>query len=155
MRAQEVVDDLADIGGDEAPAVHVDVLAIFESRNDRSVGRRATDTMFFERFDERGFGVTRRRFGEMLSTTQAHEINDVTFLHDRQDPIVIIVGCIVLTFEIDGDEARLDQRRAIGAKQISIGAFFASEQIDSDRIEDRMGHLTGNRAFPDKCVEFL
>ena len=155
VRAQEVVDDLANVGSDEAPTVHIDVFAIFQGRDDRSVGRRTTDTMFFERLDERGFGVARRRLGEMLRAAQAYEIDDVTFLHGREDAIVIIVGCIVLTFEIDGNEARLDQGRAIGAKQVSIRPFFAGEQIDGYRIKDRVGHLTGNRSFPDERIEFL
>ena len=63
---QEAIDDLADVGRHEAPAVHLHVLAILQRRDDRGVGRGPADAVLLERLDERGFGVARRRLGEML-----------------------------------------------------------------------------------------
>ena len=63
---QEAVDDAADVGRDEAPILHLDVLAIAQRRDDRGVRRRPADTEFLERFDERGFRIARRRLREVL-----------------------------------------------------------------------------------------
>src|ERR1044072_1912732 len=44
----------------------VHVLAFLERRDDGGVGRRAADAVLLERLHERGFGVARRRLGEVL-----------------------------------------------------------------------------------------
>ena len=43
------------------------VFAVFERGDDAGVGRWATDAVFFEGFNQRGFVVARRRGGEVLS----------------------------------------------------------------------------------------
>jgi hypothetical protein len=55
VRAQKVIDDLTDIGRDEASSIHIHVFAIFERGDDRRVSRRPADSMLFQGFDQRGF----------------------------------------------------------------------------------------------------
>ena len=63
---QEAADDLADVGGREAAILDLDVFAIAQRRDDRSIGRGAADAVFLQRLDQRGLGEARRRFGEVL-----------------------------------------------------------------------------------------
>ena len=67
---EEAADDLADVGRHEAPRVHLDVLAVLQRRDDGGVGGGPADAVLFERFHERGLGVARRRFGEVLLGAQ-------------------------------------------------------------------------------------
>src|ERR1700756_5323877 len=52
MMGEEAVDDLADVGRYETAAVHLDVLAVLERRDDRGVGGGAADAVLLERLDQ-------------------------------------------------------------------------------------------------------
>ena len=60
MFGQEFVDDVACVGGHEAFLLKGNVFAVFERGDDAGVGRGATDAVFFECFNQRGFVVARR-----------------------------------------------------------------------------------------------
>src|SRR5882762_6373997 len=49
---EEAVDDLADVGRHEAPAVHFDVFAILQRRDDGRIGRRAADAVLLQRLHQ-------------------------------------------------------------------------------------------------------
>ena len=66
VMGEEAVDDLADVGRHEAPAVHLHVLAVLQRGDDGGVGRGPADAVLLQRLDQRGLGVARRRLGEML-----------------------------------------------------------------------------------------
>ena len=68
---QEAADDLADVGRREAPAFDIDVLAVAQRGDDRGVGRRPADAVFFQRLDQRGLREARRRLGEVLSRARS------------------------------------------------------------------------------------
>ena len=111
--------------------------------------------MLFECLDERGFGITRRRLCEVLAALQADKLYGVAFVHGRQDSIIVIFGCIIAPFHVDGDEARLDQRRAIGAQHMSRRTVFARSHIDGDGIKYGVSHLAGDRTLPDQRIQSL
>src|ERR1700686_5678530 len=49
---EEAVDDLADVGRHEAPAVHFDVFAILQRRDDGRIGRRPADAVLLQRLHQ-------------------------------------------------------------------------------------------------------
>src|SRR5690242_10762732 len=63
---QEHADAFAEHGGGEAALLFFHVFALDDGGNDGSVGGRAANAIFFQFLDESGFGVTRRRLGEVL-----------------------------------------------------------------------------------------
>ena len=69
----------------------LDVLAILDRGHDRGVGRRTPDTFFFERLYEGRFGVTRRRFGEVLFRSDRVELEGLALLHERQTAFFVVV----------------------------------------------------------------
>ena len=89
----------------------------------------------------------------MLLRLHFQQLDRVAHLHARQHLVALVVGCIVAAFLVDGDVARLDQRRAVGAQHVALRAVRARQDVDRDRVEQRVCHLTGHRAFPDQRVE--
>ena len=87
---QEAVDDAADVGRDESPVLHLDVLAIAQRRDDRGVGRRPADAELLERFDERRFGVARRRLREVLRALHVLQAQPVALGDGRQDAVLLV-----------------------------------------------------------------
>ena len=63
---EQIVHGRAQSGRMKTPFMFFDVLAIKNGRHDRRISRRPADALLFERLDERGFGVARRRLGEVL-----------------------------------------------------------------------------------------
>ena len=81
---QEGDDHAAAVFRDEAPAVHAHVFAVLQHLDDRGIGRRAADALFFQRLDQAGFGEARRRLGEMLFRGDGHDVELLAFGHHRQ-----------------------------------------------------------------------
>ena len=52
VMGEEAVDDLADVGRHEAPAVHLDVFAILQRGDDARIGRGAADAVLLQRLDQ-------------------------------------------------------------------------------------------------------
>ena len=155
MIGEKAADDLADIGGGEAAIVDFDIFAITQRGNDAGIGGRPADAVLFERFDQRGFGVARRRLGEMLLGVQRGEHHDIALLHGRQYVIAVFIDVVVAPFLIDGDVAGFDQCRAVGTQHMARRAVLACEQFDGHGVEQRVRHLAGDRAFPDQRVELV
>ena len=63
---EEGDDDAAAVLRIEPPLVDPHIFAVLEHLQDRGVGRRPADAEFLHALDQRGFGIARRRFGEML-----------------------------------------------------------------------------------------
>ncbi len=67
-----------------------------------------------------------------------------------------IVGLgIVGAFLVDGDVTRFDQRRAVGAQQVALGAIRAGEHVDGNRVEYCVTHLRGDGALPDQRIQLV
>ena len=146
---QEAVDDAANVGRDEAFAVHLDVLAVLERRDDARVRRWPTDAVLLERLDEACLRKARRRLGEVLFGTQLVEPDRVALDNLRQQTIPVVVLGVVFAFLVDGHEPGLDQHRAVGAQTMS-GLFRSRGHLDGYSVEHGRHHLAGHRAFPDQ-----
>ena len=77
----------------------------------------------------------------------------IAFLHRRQDVIVIVRLQIVGAFLVDRDIPGCDEGGAVRTQDVALGASATCEQIDGDRVKDRVTHLTGDRALPDERVQ--
>jgi hypothetical protein len=62
----------------------VHVIARLQHRNDRRVGARTADAVFFERFHQRSFVEARRRLRELLLGLQLLQFQRLPFRQDRQ-----------------------------------------------------------------------
>ena len=93
---QEHADAFAEHGGREAALVFGDVFALDDGGNDRGVGGRAADALFFQLFYQRGVVVTRRRLGEMLVGTDLLEAQRLAFGHLRQRAALALIVLFVV-----------------------------------------------------------
>lgn len=141
----------ADVGRAEAAAFHFHVLAEQQGLDDRGVGRRAADAIFFQRLDQRRFGEARRRLGEVLVGHDAVERHAVAGLHRRQlAAFVVILGALgVLAFFVHGQEAGHHHGGAAGAEHV----FAAGRQVHAHGVERGRDHLAGHGPLPDQFVE--
>src|SRR5262245_23130681 len=148
---QQVVDDRAEFGGPELAFDLLDVFAILNDRHDRGVGRRPPDAFLLERLDQRGFGVARRRFGEMLIRRERVEFQLFALLDLRQfrRALLVVFVLLVLAFLINREEAVELDHRACGAERV----FLSGGDVDRGLIEDGGHHLRGDEPLPDKPVE--
>src|SRR5690606_22357058 len=117
---QEAVHDSADVGRDEALAVHLDIFAILQCRNDARIGGRTTDAVLFESLDQARLREPWGRLGEMLFRAQLVERDDVAFVYLRQQSIALFDGGVIASFLVDGDEARLDENGTIGTEAVAV-----------------------------------
>ena len=81
---QQLADLLAEHGRGEAALVLADVFALHDGGNDRGVGGGPADALLFELLHQRGFGVARRRLGEMLLGTDLLQAERLALGHTRQ-----------------------------------------------------------------------
>ena len=140
----------ADIGRVEALVLQFHVLAVDEGSDDGCVGRRAADAVLFQRLDQRGLAVSRWRLGEMLFQPDFLKVDQIAFLHRRQQVFLVVVRLgIVLVLDVDAHEARVTDGRPARAEAV----FATAGEIDGHGIQGRVNHLAGDGAFPDQAVK--
>ena len=71
---QQVGDRHAQVGGEEAPLLLLDVAAVLDRLDDRRVGAGPADGLLFEGLDQRGLAVAGRRLGEVLGGVQGVQV---------------------------------------------------------------------------------
>src|SRR6478609_10309153 len=79
-----LLDQLAELGREEAPGLDLHVLARGERRDDRRVGRRAADAEALELLDQARFREAGRRLGEVLRREDRLDV-DLVPLRQRRD----------------------------------------------------------------------
>ena len=155
MLGQETVDDAPDVRREEALAVHLDVLAILERRDDTRVGRRPANTVLFERLHEACLGKAWRWLREVLFRAQLDELDRVAFGNLGQQSVpVIVLAVVVPALLVHSHEAGLNENRSIGAQTVSFRRI-AGREIDGNRVEQGRHHLAGHGALPDQRVELV
>ncbi len=75
----EVVDDLAQFGGENVPAFLGDVMLLQNVRDRRRVGGRTAKAALFHFPDQRRFRIVLRRLGKMLLRCEALYAEDLSF----------------------------------------------------------------------------
>jgi hypothetical protein len=147
---QESRHHASDIGRVKALAFELDILAVEQGGDNRGIGRRAADAVFFERLDQRRLAVAWRRFGEMLFQPDFVEIDDVAFLQRRQQvllAVVLLFGLVPVLY-VNPHETRIANGRAVSAETVAGPAG----QVDRNRVQCRVDHLAGHGALPDQAV---
>src|SRR5713226_613544 len=159
---QQIADFFAEHRGSEAALVFADVLALDDGGNNRRVGGRPANALFLELFDQRGFGVARRRLGEVLLRAHALEPQRLALGDPREGAafglgILVFFFFLVLTARrvnylrldvIHGEVAVELEHRAGGAESVVAGG-----DINRGLVEDRREHLRSHKPLPDELVE--
>ncbi len=143
---QTLSDDVTHLLRIETAVVQRDVAAVLDRRNDRGVGGRPADTALLHLLDQAGFGVARRRLGEVLARVELEQLHVVALVHLWQD--VILTGLALLRHDL-GVAVEL-QDAALGA-QLEIAG---SDGHAGGQVLCRW-HLAGNELAPDQLIEAL
>ena len=178
LRFEQFGDGERQPGRDQRTATLVHVPAVDDCGDDARIRGRTADFLLFQRFDERRFGVARRRLGLVAVRGNVHGGKLVARLHRRQGNVVI--GFLRSLRRLFGLIANLHARR-LGAllrvgnatAALAGGLHEAGEFDDgAGRLEHglavgfgrrgqthggggtgRIGHLAGQRALPDQGVQ--
>ena len=146
---EHVGDDLAHIGCTQPFVTRgdgLDVLAVLNRADDRGVGRRPTNALFFELLLQRRFIETRRRAGEMLGRREVQGAYGLLLFERRED------NTIRSRHAGDFKEAIKDKRSA-GRAEGRIDPVGID--LDRRRIPLGQDHLAGDKPTPDQIVELV
>ena len=146
---EESVHDAPDVGGAEPAALELGVLALLQGGDDRRVGRGPADAVLLEGLDQRGLGVARGGLGEVLLRAHLEELHHLSLLEGGQPALLVVLGAVIATLPVDRHEAGVGDGRPGGAE----GVPRPAGEVHPHRVEDRGGHLAGDRAPPDELVE--
>ena len=127
------------------------IVAIDEGRHGRGIGRWASDTQFFQAFDQARFSVARRRRGKVLLGFRFEQIGVFALAQFRQARFgVLVLVVIIAPFGIEFDETIKDQNLT---RCTQHGRLVFIVQIDGRAFKLCRFHLRGNGAAPDQRVE--
>ena len=144
---QQIVDELAEIRGMQPAADGLHIAAAFDRLNRRRVGAGPADPAFLQRPDQRGFGVARRRLGEMLLRIERDHRECLCRGQSRQPALLPLA--ILRKIAVDGQEPGKLDPRARGAEQVPIRG-----DVHGERVHHRGGHLAADETLPDEFVDF-
>ena len=147
---QECSDQAALILRDQAVFVFFNIAAILNGGHDRRICRRATDAQFFHAFDQRRFGITRRRLGEMLFVFDGFLGRWLALGDLRQALVIVINNRVVFAFFIDRKEAVKQHHLAV-CTQHNLAVSRA--HVNGGAFHTRSSHLAGDGAFIDQIVK--
>ena len=148
MLGKEFVYHFAGVGGQEALLLQGNVFAVFEGGNNAGIGRRAADAEFFQRFDQAGLGIARRRLGEVLLAVELVYRQAFAFFQLRQFFVVFVVVRIVHALFIHAEKTGKSLHLAGNAENA-----FAHHNIHGGGVKTRRCHLTGYGALPNHLIE--
>jgi len=140
---QEIGDDLADLGREEAAAILRHISAALDRADDARIGARPANPFLLQCLHQRRFAEARRRLGEVLALEQVEAIEHVPLLHGRKFHVLLLAD-------------RLEHSAvAIELHDPSIGAEEAAARRYFDRRygHDRRRTLAGHETLPDQFVE--
>ena len=81
----------------EAALFQRHVVPVLQHLKDRRIGRWPPDAELLHLSHKAGFGVTGRRFGEMLIRRDGAAVQSVAFGHRRQYPVAVVaLGFVVI-----------------------------------------------------------
>ena len=142
---QAAGDNIAHFFSVEASAFQADVTAILNGRNNRRIGRRATDTSFFKLFHQRRFREPRCRLGKMLLWFKLLQSENITFLNIGQKHIIIAFA------------AHWWQhfQMAVETDHTALGTQFVVAGVNRYSGAGKFGivRLTGNKTAPDQVIQ--
>ncbi len=148
MRGQQIAHRLSEpCRAETVLAIAIDVLALLDPLDDRRIGRWATDAVLLQLLHQRRLGESRFRFRLVCNRLGARHRASRSFDEVWELRLGILV-LVVLPFQVDGGEPRLQRTRR-----------RCLQSIVADAPEERRGrrelvrHLRGDRAPPDQRVD--
>ncbi len=134
-----------DVGGDELLAFLGHVAALLDGVENRRIGRRTADALFFQRLDEAGFGISGRRRSEVLFAFRFLVHHQLAFFQRRQEIFFLF---LLLRSRTQNGEAR--------EKHVHAGGFQEIISADDGRggaLLNLRRHLGRDEAIPNERVE--
>ncbi len=154
---EEGGDDAAAILGDERALFKTHVVSVLQHAHGGGVGGGSADAELFHLLDEAGFGVTRRRLGEVLLDQRFLKLWAVADIQRRQFAAILIVlgvvGAILLGLHaVKRQETWEGDDRADGPER-DVSGRGEDGDVGSGAFDFGRPHLAGERALPDQLVE--
>ena len=153
---QERCDQPSPSVGKELALVDDDIVAILQGLERRRVSRGPPDAELFHLLDERGFGIARRRLGEMLGGVDRAALGTLFRAHFRQTLVVVVFVAltpgIVAMVDIGGEEA-VEADHLTARPQLCRLVARGREDLHRRSLDLGRGHLAGDAALPDQLVK--
>ena len=146
---EEDGDQAALVLRDEAVLLHPDIAAIPQDREDRGIGRGATDAELFHLPHQARLGIARRRLGEVLVGARDPDLGAGGLPERRQASAILVLG-IIPAFLVDLQVAVKQDDLSCGPQS---GAAIGRRQVDGGPLDPGGLHLGGQHALPDQLVE--
>ena len=157
---QDVVYDQAELGRNQLLLFGDHIRARLQRRDGRRIGARTTDSLLFQRFHQRRFGIAGRRLREVLLRQQRLEIERLAAFDRGQRPGIELVGIAVIAAggigrheagkPDHGASGAEDERRLGRSGELRLGT---GGDIDRRAVEHRRRHLARHEALPNKLVQ--
>src|ERR1700683_5424975 len=149
---QKISDLFAQQRGREAALILIHIFALDNRRDDRGVGRRPADALFFQIFYQRRFRVARRRLGKVLIGANRFQAQLFAFAN-HGEPVagsvsLVVFLLFVLYGLVRGKIALELQHRSARTECVS-----ASVHVNRSLVKNGRHHLRGHKARPDHLVE--
>src|ERR1700676_2455209 len=152
---QQDADAFAQHGRREAPLIFLDVFALDDGRNDRSVSGWPADAFFFQVLYQRGFRIARRWLGKVLVGPNLVEPENLALFDARQILALAFVVFLVVFAVRDRHRSLVDPEIAIELLHRAGGAesVVASGDVDRGLIQNGRKHLRSHEALPNQLVQ--
>ena len=146
----DLLDRLAQLGGEEAALLDLHVLAGAERRDDGAVGGRPADAEPLELLHQARLGEARRRLGEVLRRRDLPDLHLVALRErrDRREVVHRLPLLLLAALRVEHVVAVEHEHRAGGAEEV-----LAEVEVHGRHVVDGRRHLRGHEALPDELVE--
>ena len=138
--------------GEEPVLLGPHIVAVLQYLQRGRVGRRAANAQFFQPLDQAGFGIARRRLGEMLRSIDALLRRSIARTERGQHcailviPIARLVAALLVNREETGELHDLP-----GGAQLMLAGAVA--QRNASALDIGGGHLAGHRPLVDQVIK--
>jgi len=142
----DLVHRAAQRGGFELFLLLFHIAAVHNGGNDRRIGGRAANTVFFQRMDQRCFSIVRRRLGEFLLRRKLVQFQVLAHFQRGQGGFFLLL--IVGGFLIQSGKAVKRYMETRCAEDI-----IPRRDVGRNGIHQAVCHLGCHKAAPDQAVQ--
>ena len=139
------------IGGMQPLFIEQHIFPVFQCSKNGSIGGRAADAQFLHALDQRGFGETRWRLGEMLVGLDLLGRQPLTLTHRRQTAVVVVLALVVAGFSIELQKA-FEFDDLTGCAQIKRASPGNRGYVNGGAFQFCRFHLACHGPQPDQLV---
>ena len=144
----------AELRGFEQLLLFRHVLAFGKHRYHRRVSGRSADTVFLHCFDERGFGIARKRFGEFLLRLYVAQVEFVAVLERGKISRILVLLVVRILLYLVHRRIALEHERLTGSfETVIVAAHGIRFDSHGHRIVYRVGHLAREITVVNELVQ--